>query len=283
MLAGTGDKVHMPWLLSQLRDTVQLKERIVELEEIIRGEGYTIKAAEAESAFKKREGEIAEDLKKLTAVMEMLKGQVEAVDDVEVPVLLGKLEEALLVLGYVGDNRGELDDIVSQILSATSSDAMSLNTNDSFTDDKWVKSNCITARDFRELMDPAHYDLMTSLAEGLQFGDNQNEEKDDASLEEREDIASPRDDGGNDGDEHDCGDVDGDDEERNEDNIGKPRDIHLEKVLKIAEGEVDDSDWRNWIKDPASWISPVTSMVSPPSSPTGAGNARKMAAVAEAE
>ena len=36
-LGDTGDKLHMPWLLSQLRNNVALKERINELEDVILG------------------------------------------------------------------------------------------------------------------------------------------------------------------------------------------------------------------------------------------------------
>ena len=102
MLKGTEDKVHMPWLLSQLRDSVQLKEKVIELEEIIENSGWTVMVLEAEDDCRKKERELELEVEKITGVMETLKAQVEGVERWEVPVLVGKLEECLLVFGYEG-------------------------------------------------------------------------------------------------------------------------------------------------------------------------------------
>lgn len=78
-LGDTRDKFHLPWLLSQLHDNVSLKEQVTELEEIIHGNGgytYTIKAAEAERDYRKKEFELATEIENITSAIEMLKDQV---------------------------------------------------------------------------------------------------------------------------------------------------------------------------------------------------------------
>ena len=271
-LKGTNDKVHMPWLLSQLRDSVQLKERVVELEEIIKGEGYTVKAAEAEADFKKMGGAISLEMEKVTPIIATLKAQAASSQDLEVPILLGKLEECLLVFGHdIKKSYKPLNDV----LSTASSDigqSMSLNTAESY-DEKWVKSTCITPRDFRDLMHPTQYRVVTNLADGFsslhneglcsQYGQNQEEE----AYEDEDDV-----------DEEGCDLRDDDDislrteapsvindeqDDSNEEVEGettKP-DIHLEKVLKVIQQEDDEllqqikdkaNDWRSWISPPTS-------------------------------
>jgi hypothetical protein len=92
----------MPWLMSQLRENVSLKEKVDELEEIIRCKGYTVKAAAAERDFNVMKAKLALKKEELTKVIEMLKGQLVKLvvhDNFEVPIYLGKLEEALSVFG----------------------------------------------------------------------------------------------------------------------------------------------------------------------------------------
>jgi hypothetical protein len=92
----------MPWLMSQLRENVSLKEKVDELEEVIRCKGYTVKAAAAEYDFKVMKTKLALEKEKLTGVIGVLKGQLIKLvdnDDFEVPIFLGKLEEALSVFG----------------------------------------------------------------------------------------------------------------------------------------------------------------------------------------
>lgn len=97
-LSTSGDESQMPWLMSQLRENISLKEKVAELEEIIANGGYTVKAAEAEDQFNKMERKLAREMENLTEVIDMLQGQLGGVDDFEVPVVLGKLEEALLTM-----------------------------------------------------------------------------------------------------------------------------------------------------------------------------------------
>eukprot|EP00578_Thalassiosira_sp_NH16_P022124 CAMPEP_0181103264 /NCGR_PEP_ID=MMETSP1071-20121207/14773_1 /TAXON_ID=35127 /ORGANISM="Thalassiosira sp., Strain NH16" /LENGTH=669 /DNA_ID=CAMNT_0023186327 /DNA_START=56 /DNA_END=2065 /DNA_ORIENTATION=+ len=274
MLKGTGDKVHMPWLLSQLRDTVQLKERIVELEQIVENSGWTIKATEAAKEFNKKEKEIELEMAKLTQVIETLKSQVCGVDDLEVHALLGKLEEAVLVFGDDTGVSTPVDDLVSQIVSvASSSDIASLNTNDSMNEDNWAKSTCISTRDFQDLMDPAHYMVVSNLAEGFvslkrdglcSAGADDHVDEEEEDVANRDDIVddvskAKRDD--NEATEPDANERDDGNEEDASETDYEP-DIHLEKVLKIvardiADQEEDPNDWRNWISPPNSPCSAV--------------------------
>lgn len=140
-LGDTGDKVHMPWLLSQLRDNVALQDRVNELEEIVRGAGYTVKAAEAEKDFRRKEIELATEIERISGVIGMLKDQTHDdegdVHKFEVSVLLGKLEEALLIYGYNGYEKAPNND---EIVSAASSDVTSMMSHESF-----VKRGIVTA------------------------------------------------------------------------------------------------------------------------------------------
>lgn len=111
-LSETGDKIDMPWLLSQLREKFVLKERNAELEEIIVGKGYTIKAAEAEKDYREKESELDSEIGKFISLMEILKGQAKEVGSIEVTELLMKLEVVLLVLG----SEEEKDNRVSKIV-----------------------------------------------------------------------------------------------------------------------------------------------------------------------
>ncbi len=100
-LGSPAGEEQMPWLMSQLRENVSLKEKVDELEEVIRGKGYTVKAATAEYDFNVMKTKLASEKEKLTEVIEVLKGQLVKVvhDDFEVPIFLGKLEEAISVFG----------------------------------------------------------------------------------------------------------------------------------------------------------------------------------------
>lgn len=103
--------VNKPWLLAQLRDSVALKEKVVELEEVIHCEGYTIKAKEAEISYMKKEEELKFELVKVSQIIETLKDQTAGVKNMEVPVLLGKLEECLQEIGEdIEDDEDDEDD-----------------------------------------------------------------------------------------------------------------------------------------------------------------------------
>eukprot|EP00579_Thalassiosira_antarctica_P017639 CAMPEP_0201935426 /NCGR_PEP_ID=MMETSP0903-20130614/35418_1 /ASSEMBLY_ACC=CAM_ASM_000552 /TAXON_ID=420261 /ORGANISM="Thalassiosira antarctica, Strain CCMP982" /LENGTH=638 /DNA_ID=CAMNT_0048475841 /DNA_START=90 /DNA_END=2006 /DNA_ORIENTATION=+ len=261
-LSGTNDKVHMPWLLSQLRDSVALKERAIELEEIIRCEGYTIKAAEAEIAYQKKEMEMTLEMEKISQIIDTLKGQTAEVEDIEVPVLLGKLEEALIVFGHDHDEDGKPIDDGSQIVSAASSDIMSLNTNNSYMNDKWSDSRCINIRDFKDLMHPDHYAIMTSLAEGFgSFSANQDDDEDEeeeeeeegADFEDRDDIVDGRPSADGDCDKADPPAAYEHEACREDSQLAVHiPDLHIEKVLKILQLDEDPDDWRKWFTPPHS-------------------------------
>lgn len=121
-LGETGDKLDMPWLLSQLRDNVSLKERINELEDVILGNGYTVKAAEAEHDFRKKEFELATEIEKVTRVLEMLKGHIEGGDNKsKASALISKLEEALLIHDYEEYAEDFMNDMVSETSSGITS------------------------------------------------------------------------------------------------------------------------------------------------------------------
>ena len=282
-LRESGDKMSMTWVLSQLRDSIQLKEKIIELEEIISSGGYTVKASEAESDFKKKEKEMALEMGKLTETIQMLKSQVENEAGIEVPRLIGKLEEALLVYGYeVKDEEEEqLDDIVSQILSATSSDIQTLNTNESYIHEEWVKSPCITARDFKGLMSPQHYRVARDLEKEFDChmdkefdfglcacGPKQDADDVEDQYSGRDDIvmdASKADDSDDEdisvqtepADREEQDKIAAEEEEasllakKEEVKQDKPsKDPHFEKVLKIVtEAEPESEDWRTWVRD----------------------------------
>jgi hypothetical protein len=160
-LSDTGDKVNMPWLISQLRDNVSLKERINELEEIVRGAGYTVKAAEAEKDFRMKEVELASEVERISVIISMLKDQARDdegdVNKFEVSVMLGKLEEALLMFGYDGYEKGAPNN--NDIISAASSDITSMMSHRSFIDrgivtamsnESWNKPGCTVISSFTE-------------------------------------------------------------------------------------------------------------------------------------
>ena len=264
----SGDKMSMTWVLSQLRDSIQLKEKIIELEES--NGGYTVKAAEAEADFKKKQKDMELEMAKLLTLTEMLKSQVKNEADIEVPILIGKLEEALLVYGYEGkDEEEELDDIVSQILSATSSDMLTLNTNESYVHEEWVKSPCVTARDFKGLMSPQHYEQLRDAEKEFDFGITDGlcvcGPQQDADYEDRDDIimdASKADDIDDEdisvrtepADREEQDKIESDEDEgallAKKEEVKQENDHHLEKVLKIAtETETDSEDWRTWVRD----------------------------------
>lgn len=160
-LSDTGDKVHMPWLLSQLRDNVALKEKVTELEEIVRGGGYTVMAADAEKDFRTKEIELATEIERVSGVIGMLKDQAHDeegdVHKFEVSVLLGKLEEALLMFGHDGYEKVTNND---DIVSAASSDVTSMMSHESFIKEReivtamsnanWNKQGCSVMSSFTE-------------------------------------------------------------------------------------------------------------------------------------
>lgn len=141
---------HLPWMTTQLRENISLKEKINKLEEIILYEGYTVKAMEAELDFRSAEVKLKAEMDNLTSVIEMLKSHQEVVDNVEYPVLIGNLEEALHKLGVdVGIYFPDINLAVSTVSSGSSTEAdadaeglMSLHTAN--THESWVKQgqNC---------------------------------------------------------------------------------------------------------------------------------------------
>jgi hypothetical protein len=142
---------HLPWMTTQLRENISLKEKINELEEIILHEGYTVKALDAELDFRSAEVKLKTEMDNLTSVIEMLKSHQEGADDNEFPVLIGKLEEALHKFGIdVGIYYQDNDLAVSTVSSASSTleadaDAEGLRTlHTANTHDSWVKQgqNC---------------------------------------------------------------------------------------------------------------------------------------------
>jgi hypothetical protein len=98
------DESQMPWLISQLRERVRLREKVAEMEDVISNGGYTVKAAQAEDQYNKIKNKLAREVEELTEVIAMLKSQLGGVDDVKVPVVLGKLEEALLTVTKIADD-----------------------------------------------------------------------------------------------------------------------------------------------------------------------------------
>ena len=161
---------------------------------------------------------------------------------------------------------------MSQIISAASSvsDIVSLNTNLSEDDERWQRSNCVSPRDFKDLMQPEHYTIVSHLAngfgafrrEGLCGGEpNQDEdedEEDEGDCEDRGDIVEDA-------------SIKTEERDRNEetakvaneqgkgedeaDKMEKPakKDIYMDKVLQtLAREEDDPNDWRNWISPPCS-------------------------------
>ena len=244
----SGEKVEMAGVLGWLRETVQLKEKVQELEQMLSNKGYTIKATKAEKDYKKKEMEKEAEIETLTKVIKMLKDQTDGEDNLELPVLLGKLEETLHRFGvkYVPTD-DHIDDI-----SACQSDIMSLNSTDSYKNDA-----CCTTRDFKGLMDKEHYTVMSRLIDGIgsmaqeglcTSGAGGEEDEDIEDEEGRDDIVSvlspgifsvmsPREEG--DGDD-DCSQADEDEEEQ-------AVDIHLKKVLDIlAQDEESVSSIRVW-------------------------------------
>ena len=104
-LSETGDRIDMSWLLSQLRNNATLKEKNAELEEMLVGKGYTVKAAEAENDLRKKELELTteiEEIKAIKEVMESLRDNANDGDGIEISELLNKLEVAILMLGSEG-------------------------------------------------------------------------------------------------------------------------------------------------------------------------------------
>ena len=105
----TGDKIDMTWLLSQLREKASLQERNTELEEIIAGNGYTVKAAEAEKEWMKKELELATAIEESNIVIDNLRGYAKDVDSIELSELINKLEMALLILGSEEETNKRID------------------------------------------------------------------------------------------------------------------------------------------------------------------------------
>ena len=233
----SGEKVEMAGVLGWLRETIQLKEKVQELEQMLSNKGYTIKATKAENDYKKKELEKEAEIETLTKVIKMLKDQTDGEDNLELPVLLGKLEETLHVFGvkYVpADNH--VDDI-----SACGSDIISLNSTDSC-----INNDCCTTRDFKGLVDKEQYTMMNRLVAGfgsmaqeglctsgaVEEDDDVEDEEETENYEDRDDIVSvlsPREDDA-------CSQADKEEEEPAVDK----EDIHMAKVLRILDQEEDE-------------------------------------------
>jgi len=234
-----GDRVEMAGVLGWLRETIQLKEKVQELEQMLSNKGYTLKATKAENDYKKKEMEKEAEIETLTKVIKMLKDQTDGDDNLELPVLLGKLEETLHVFGvkYV-----PTDDKLDDISACESEDIISLNSTDSY------KNNaCCTTRDFKGLMDKEHYTVMSRLIDGFnsmnqeglctsgaveEDDDDIEDEEETENYEGRDDIVSvlsPRED-------DDCSQADKEQEEQAVDK----EDIHMAKVLRILDQEEDE-------------------------------------------
>ena len=210
-LSDTGDKVNMPWLMSQLRDNVSLKERVAELEEIVRGGGYTVKAAEAEKDFRRKEIELAMEIERISGIIGMLKDQVH--DDegdankFEVSVLLGKLEEALLMFGYDGYEKAPNN---HDLISAASSDVTSMMTHESYikqevvtamSNESWNKQGCTVMSSFTEGCSTLKrtglfngHDEEEEELEAKNMGQARNNQSREAGKKEYDDEASDNDD-----------------------------------------------------------------------------------------
>lgn len=195
-----------------------MKEKIMEQEHIIQSEGYSVRAVEAESGFKKKERESIEQLEKLTQIITALKGQVS--DDIEVPALIGKLEECLLVFGYDPAHIEDIPSILSE--SSTYSDHSMPFGSDcecSFDENLSKKASCVNwvtdglCRANNEIIEYEEY-----------------EEEEQEYVEGRDDISDAR------------ANVDPSvaEELSRDDEGAPPPDVHLEKVLKILDRSVDE-------------------------------------------
>jgi hypothetical protein len=111
-LRDTGETIDMKWLMSQVRDKATLKEKNAELEEIIVGKGYTVKAAEAENDLRKKEFELTTQIEEIDTVLEILRGHAKDVGNVEISELLNNLEAALLMLGNKGQTNKRVGALV---------------------------------------------------------------------------------------------------------------------------------------------------------------------------
>ena len=284
-MSTNGDKIFMPWLMSQLRENVTLKEKVKELEEIIRCNGYTVKAAAAETDLKMMEKKLALEMEALKKVIEMLKGQLVGVEDFEVPVFLGKLEEALLVFGRDVTIKPPIMDV----LSSESLEIMSLNPVN--THDSWVKSRCFACKKvdgiFKGDMDyNDDYDDDDEYSdEEADFEDEDEDEFDfeDEEEEEEEEEAAEKDDEEEENDEEEEEDDEEEEEEDDEEeeveevknndeydedgaevtkgHVKKQNDacvyedendIHIEKVHQLVSGWDNPEDWRKWVSPPTS-------------------------------
>ncbi len=89
-----GENIDTSYVVSQLRNTTKLKDRIVELEEIVEGAGFTKDLIEEMRIVAQKEAELNGNIEKVNSIFEMLKPQV-GDGDIDVPRLIGKLEECL--------------------------------------------------------------------------------------------------------------------------------------------------------------------------------------------
>lgn len=198
-----------------------MKEKIMEQEHIIQSEGYTVRVVEAESGFKKKERESIEQLEKLTQIITALKGQVS--DDIEVPALIGKLEECLLVFGYDPAHIEDIPSILSEY--STYSDHSMPFISDcecSFDENMSKKASCVNW--VTEGLCRANNEML------YRGGYEDYEEEEQEYVDCRDDISDAR------------ADVDPSvAEELSKDDEGAPPpDVHLEKVLKILDRSVDE-------------------------------------------
>jgi len=239
-----GDKVHMPWLLSQLRETLALREKVAMRDEIIKGQGYTVRAAQAEKQFQQKQKELNGEMNKLKSMMTMLS----PVGDESTGRLLGKLEECLRFFPEVSmyDKPGDI--------FSFSYDSLSLNTRPS--EEEWVNAKCITIRDCKEFMSPDDYNVVAPLLkEGICSGNNV-EDKDVVGPDDRTEFNDDE------SEVHDETEANGDANLSLSNSLAQesePVDVHLqmvESILQKDEKNVSKSvfgeDWRDWISPPTS-------------------------------
>lgn len=94
--AQDGEKVDMAYFLSKLRETVKLNNRIEQLEKIIEDKGYVADVYKAECDLREKEMNVEAGIEAVGQVLSMLKSLLNE-KDVEVPRVIGKLEESLLL------------------------------------------------------------------------------------------------------------------------------------------------------------------------------------------
>ena len=122
----SGENVDMAYFTSQLRNSIQLKNKIEQLEELIQGKGFTKVMVEAENKLRQKERQMASDIDKINEIFEMLKPQV-CKEEIEVPRLIGLLEESLALFS---DDKG-IDNVSTKATDDDDEEDYSVNTNNS--------------------------------------------------------------------------------------------------------------------------------------------------------